>query len=172
MIRAAPRPLPAQGGSAGLLLDTPEVTGRRGRRPLRDRMYVLHPSQRQAKRLRAVLVPPDYSTIVPRYARCQISAGSGSDWQELHPRSAPFSFFRLARRCLSFRQDEKKDRGRIAQVPECEQAGTLRAASPAAKNTESSPGRGGLFCFDEKRYFVRIAKSLSKSLLRFERRKN
>ena len=28
-----------------------------------------------------------------------------------HPRLAPFSFFHRARRCLSFRQGEKKDRG-------------------------------------------------------------
>ena len=45
------------------------------------------------------------------WKRCQVSAGTGSDNEEGKPRSAPFSFFHRARRYLSFRQDEKKDRG-------------------------------------------------------------
>ena len=58
-----------------------------------------------------------------------------------YPHAAPFSFFHRARRCLSFRQDEKKDRGaESAAAAGGRKRRPLRsAAAPLAVRREAGP---------------------------------
>ena len=143
---------------------------------------VLHPGQRQAKRLRAELVLPSYSTLphllfagllcdgLQKARLRRFRAAFFCPWQRrpaiprLYPDKrkcptiamtslvsvhrfsawAPFSFFHRARRYLSFRQDEKKDRGAQYAKNVLRTGHGTAFTPPASLRSATSPCRGGL----------------------------
>ena len=106
---------PCTRGYPGFLLShTNRMASRivvRGKARCRSRRCLL-PRQRQAKRLRAELVLPVYSTIVPRYTKSFDSRGNKFIGCTIAPAFSAL-FFWPGRGPSSFRQDEKKMGGAL-----------------------------------------------------------
>ena len=104
---------------------------------------VLLPRQRRAKRLRAVLVPPSHSTIVPRYVQCP-SIAMPSPVMVHRSIASSALFFWPGRGPSSFRQDEKKMGGAMKQLRHREQEPEMRIAAPVCALARNDvQGRGG-----------------------------
>ena len=103
---------------------------------------VLHPSQRQAKRLRAETEATSHSTIVTGYVQCPSIAMTSPVL--LHKSSASSAlFFWPGRGPSSFRQDEKKMGGAMKQPRHCEQDTEMRIATPVCALARNDVQMGG-----------------------------